>query len=106
MRGNINARRQKPNEPNGAAGKGPSEEEKQREKAREAKRRERMRNHIVKLNNPKAVIELENEPAYLRRGIQLDDLPNTEKPTYSRFSISEDEPHISDGNAYLHDNVD
>ncbi len=106
VRGNINARRQKPNESIGAGGKGPSEEEKQREKMREAKRRERMRNHIVKLNNPKAVIELENEPAYLRRGIQLDDLPNAEKPTYSRFSISEDEPHISDGNAYLHDNVD
>ncbi len=84
-----------------------AEEEMRKMQAREEKRRERLRNHVVKLNNPKAVIELENEPAYLRRGVHLEDVPNAEPPTYSRYSIGqEEEPHIREDNSYLHDNVD
>ncbi|MEM1216557.1 MAG: cell division protein FtsZ, partial [Bacteroidota bacterium] len=43
----------------------------QRAQAAEERRRERLRSQHVKLNNPQTINELENEPAYLRRGVQL-----------------------------------
>ena len=83
------------------------EEERRRFLEREQKRRERMRSSILKLNNPKTVIELENEPAYLRRGVDLDDVPHSQDQAYSKYTISDDdEPEISEGNSFLHDNVD
>jgi cell division protein FtsZ len=61
----------------------------------------------VKLSNPKTVIELENEPAYLRRGIKMEDVPDSQKSTYSQYMLSdEQEPSIRKGNSFLHDNVD
>lgn len=61
----------------------------------------------VKLSNPKTVIELENEPAYLRRGIKMDDVPDSQKSTFSQYMLSdEQEPSIRKGNSFLHDNVD
>jgi cell division protein FtsZ len=84
------------------------EEEERRLRYQHAqKRRERMRSSSLKLSNPQTVIELENEPAYLRRGIQLDDVPHSEGQAYSKYTISDDdEPEISEGNSFLHDNVD
>lgn len=90
--------------------KGKTEDEHETRKKRleeERKRIERQRNVSVKLNNPQVVNELESEPAYLRRGINLDDVPDAESPTYSKWTISDDEePVIRANNAYLHDNVD
>ncbi|MEY2904426.1 MAG: hypothetical protein RJA52_442, partial [Bacteroidota bacterium] len=61
----------------------------------------------IKLSNPKTVIELESEPAYLRRGIKMDDLPDAGKSEYSQYTLSEDEePNIKRGNSFLHDHVD
>lgn len=61
----------------------------------------------VKLSNPKTVIELENEPAYLRRGIKMEDVPDSQKSTFSQYVLSdEQEPNIRKGNSFLHDNVD
>lgn len=61
-----------------------------------------------KLNNPKTIIELENQPAYMRRGIHLDDVPASGETEMSKWTISEDEEADiqQNGNAYLHDNVD
>ena len=61
-----------------------------------------------KLSNPKRVIELENQPAYLRRGINLDDLPDADAQDMSNWTISNDtdSPQIKKQNSYLHDNVD
>lgn len=75
---------------------------------KERKRRERLRNNRVKLSNPQAIIELENEPAYLRRGVSLDDVPSSEEQPRSTWSINdEDEIDMRGrGNSYLHDNVD
>jgi len=88
-------------------GKEEEEDEKRRRYLQEQKRRERMRGSILKLNNPQTVIELENEPAYLRRGIDLDDVPHSEEEAFSKYTISDDEePEISEGNSFLHDNVD
>jgi len=91
------------------------EEEQQRKEERrkmlekERKRRERLRSNRVKLNNPKTIIELENEPAYLRRGVPLDDVPDSGEESRSKWTISEEEDEVEirpSGNAFLHDNVD
>jgi len=75
------------------------------------RRREEIRNrpiNVVKLNSPQTVIELENQPAYMRKNIHLDDVPDAASPAMSDWTISlEEEPEIRvGGNAFLHDNVD
>ena len=83
------------------------QEELKKKKEKDARRREKLRNQQVKLNNPQNVIDLENEPAYLRRGVNLDDVPD------SRRCISFQMDHlkmmtnqkIRSDNAFLHDNV-
>jgi len=83
------------------------EAERRENQKRTRKRRERLRANNPKLNNPRTVTELENEPAYLRRGINLDDVPDSEEQELSKWTISDDdEPEIRKGNSFLHDNVD
>ncbi len=77
---------------------------------REKRRRENLigdRNEL-KLNNPQTINELESEPAYMRRGVRLDDVPTSAENTYSTWSLSEgEEADIQEnGNSFLHDNVD
>ena len=82
------------------------EEERKKRMEIEARRRERLRNVSVKLNNPQNIVELENEPAYLRRNVELDDVPHSSTNESSKWSISEgDDPELRD-NSFLHDNVD
>ncbi len=92
-----------------------SEEEARREaqrrdlEARDAERRAALRNRteLPKLSNPKVVNELENQPAYLRRNIQLDNVAPSDQMEMSRWSISDDEAMpLRRDNRYLHDNVD
>ncbi|MDH3651939.1 MAG: cell division protein FtsZ, partial [Saprospiraceae bacterium] len=76
-------------------------------KAVDRQRREDLRNQNKRLNNPQAVIDLESEPAYVRRRVELDDVPHSSEINVSRWTISgEDEPEIKKDNPYLHDNVD
>ncbi len=85
------------------------EAERKRRQEEEAERREkeRLRNSNVKLSNPNTVIDLENEPAYVRRRIQLDEPPHSSEEDRSRWTISDDdEPELRENNRYLHDNVD
>ncbi len=75
----------------------------------ERRRKERLAqiSQKPKLNNPQTVNELENEPAYLRRGIDLDSVPDSAEPALSKYVVTdEDEPRLRDGNSFLHDNVD
>jgi cell division protein FtsZ len=81
-------------------------EERQKKLEREHKRREHLRNLNVKLTTPKNIVELENEPAYLRRGVSLDDVPHAEGYSISKWSITDDEPQIRENNQYLHKDVD
>ncbi|MBK6932345.1 MAG: cell division protein FtsZ [Saprospirales bacterium] len=95
--------------PDEAAEIGPEERRRRLEEAQ--RRREEVRNrpiNVVKLNSPQTIIELENQPAYLRKGISLDALPDAEASGMSTWTISiEDEPEIKmSGNSFLHDNVD
>lgn len=88
------------------------EKEEQARKKRmekEAERRQqRLRNLNVKLNNPRTINDLENEPAYLRKNVPLDDTPHSSEEGMSKWTISdeEDEPEINSNNSFLHDNVD
>ncbi|RMG83983.1 MAG: cell division protein FtsZ [Bacteroidetes bacterium] len=85
------------------------EAERRRQIEAERRRRERLRDFQVKLNSPKVVNELENTPAYLRRGVNLDNVPHSSDESMSRYTISDDadgEPEIKPGNSFLHDNVD
>jgi cell division protein FtsZ len=70
-------------------------------------RRQRLKNLSVKLNNPEVLNELENQPAYLRKGIALDDVEHSSESHVSKLILSDDEePEIKDNNSFLHDNVD
>lgn len=83
-------------------------EERRRAAEEEARRRERLRNLKPKLNNPNAINELESEPAFRRRGVNLDDIPPAHAPQSSRWTISDDDEAsiVARSNTYLHDNVD
>ncbi len=77
--------------------------------ARDEARRSALRNRteLPKLSNPKVVNELESQPAYLRRNIQLDNVAPSDEVELSRWSISDDEEMpLRRDNRYLHDNVD
>ncbi len=81
--------------------------ERKRQQEMETQRREQLRTNRVKLSNPQSVIELENEPAYLRRSVSLEDVPHSAEYTYSKWTIGdEEEPRFREGNSFLHDNVD
>ncbi|NBC06437.1 MAG: cell division protein FtsZ [Bacteroidetes bacterium] len=86
----------------------PTPEERKKWEEKERRRRERLRSNRVKLSNPQTIIELENEPAYLRRGVSLDDVPDAGEESRSKWTISDDDEveFRSNGNSYLHDNVD
>jgi len=61
-----------------------------------------------KLKKAEGIAEFENEPAYVRRNISLNEsLPSSEE-SVSRFGLSEDEDGKSGlrSNNFLHDNVD
>lgn len=73
----------------------------------EKRRKERLKNINSKLNNPTIINELENVPAYLRRKVELDDVPHSSDKDMSDYTISnDDEPQIKKGNSFLHGNVD
>lgn len=71
------------------------------------RRRERLNNLHQKLNNPQIVNDLESEPAYLRRKVELEDIPHSSESKMSKWSLSDGEkPELKKGNSFLHDNVD
>jgi len=67
----------------------------------------------MKLRLPGRISDLENEPAFKRRNVTLDDVASSSESSVSRFSINEEvDEHgerkieLRDDNPYLHDNVD
>lgn len=84
------------------------QEERKRIEAEAEKRQKRLRNLNVKLNNPRTINELENEPAYLRRNVRLDETPHSSEEELSKWTISDDDegPELRSNNSFLHDNVD
>lgn len=65
------------------------------------------KNMHVRLNNPHTLNELENQPAYLRRNVKLDEVPHSSESSFSKWTLNdEDELEMKKGNSFLHDNVD
>ena len=78
------------------------------QKQRSAERRVRMKEFNYKFNKSK-IDDIENEPAYKRRGIELENKNYSEDNEISRTSITLDENDdmkIRKNNSFLHDNVD
>ncbi len=62
-----------------------------------------------KLKSPNGLSELENEPAYKRRNINLEATPHSSESQVSRYTLSEGDDksaEIKPNNSFLHDNVD
>ncbi|MFO0494249.1 MAG: cell division protein FtsZ [Flavobacteriia bacterium] len=81
-----------------------SPEEQQR---RTQERLSKIQDYTSKLKKAEGISEFENEPAYVRRNIQLDNSQKSTQETVSRFGLTEDENGTSlRNNNFLHDNVD
>ncbi len=62
-----------------------------------------------RMKSPTDIVDLENEPAYKRKNINLDKIPHSSESTISRYTLSQDDtegPEIRPNNSFLHDNVD
>ena len=78
------------------------------QKLRSEERRLRMKEFNYKFNKSK-INDINNEPAFKRKGIDIDEVNNSEQQNISRTSLSEDESNevkIRKNNSFLHDNVD
>ena len=73
----------------------------------------KLKNLSFKLNNPAAINEMEKEPAYLRRGINLKDVDHSSESNLSPYFVENSEdpnklPELKKNNSFLHgkDRVD
>ncbi len=76
------------------------------QKAKERAMRLKEFNYRLKSAN---IADLENEPAYKRRNVTLDNVPHSSETTVSRYTLSENDEkkiEIKPNNSFLHDNVD
>jgi cell division protein FtsZ len=81
-----------------------SPEEQQR---RTQERLSKIQEYTAKLKKAEGISEFENEPAFVRRNIQIDNTPKSNEENFSRFGLSEDENGtVLRQNNFLHDNVD
>ncbi len=80
------------------------------DRKKEIARKEYLKNLITKpLESPKVIADMESEPAFKRRKVQLEDIGSSVESRLSRLSVSmedDDQPIIERGNSFLHDNVD
>ncbi len=69
----------------------------------------RLKDLSMKLRTSNGLQELENEPAYKRKQMQLQQVQHSSESQVSRFTLSKDEEggtEIRPNNSFLHDNVD
>jgi cell division protein FtsZ len=72
-------------------------------------REERLREISIKLRTPSGLTKLEDEPAYKRNNIDLEETAHSSEDETSHFSLTsdnEDKIVLNDKNSFLHDNVD
>jgi cell division protein FtsZ len=79
--------------------------EEQQRKTQE--RMSKIEEYTIKLKRAEGITEFENEPAFVRRNIQLDQTPKSSQERVSRFGLTEGENGTNlRNNNFLHDNVD
>lgn len=70
----------------------------------------RLKELNYKMSTPGGINDLEREPAYKRRNVTLDNVPNSADSNISRLTLSMDDndrnPEIRANNSFLHDRVD
>lgn len=80
------------------------------QQARAKERMERIQAYTSKLKSSSGLTDLEKEPAYKRKNIQIDDIPHSSEENMSKFTLSGDSDGekggLRDNNSFLHDNVD
>jgi cell division protein FtsZ len=70
---------------------------------------ERLRQMSIKLKSPGGLSELESEPAYRRKNVELSEEKPSEDSKISKYTLSEgddDDAELKSDNSFLHDNVD
>jgi cell division protein FtsZ len=70
---------------------------------------QKLRDLSLKLKSAGGLAEMEREPAYIRKKMELKDPPPNTGQQTSRYTLSSDEENNTDirsNNSYLHDNVD
>ncbi len=69
----------------------------------------RLKSMSMSFRNPGKISELENQPAYMRKNVELKDPDYSSKSEVSRHTLGEDSKNntvIKSDNSFLHDNVD
>jgi len=89
----------------------PYELSKEEQQRRAQERMERIRNYTSHLNSAEGLNELEKEPAFKRRNIDLDDIELSSDNQNSRFEAVDPKKNeggntLRGSNSFLHDNVD
>ena len=72
-------------------------------------RDDRLKNISMKLRTPSGLTSLEDEPAYKRDNVDLEETPHSSESEVSKYTLSEGEDNkteIKPNNSFLHDNVD
>ena len=81
-------------------------------KEESSNRKKVLKDLSFKWGTSKSIHEMENEPAYKRRGVDLENAPHSSENNNSRYSLGEEgrlgdvRPEIRKNNSFLHDNVD
>lgn len=77
---------------------------------RTRERLEKLKQLSYRMSSPNNIVEMEKEPAYKRRGVQLGDVkPSNEDGNISRMSLDNDgnnKPSLNSNNKFLHDKAD
>ena len=72
-------------------------------------REDRLKAISMKLRTPSGLTALEDEPAYKRDNVELEETPHSSDSELSKYTLSEGEDNkteIKSNNSFLHDNVD
>jgi cell division protein FtsZ len=70
---------------------------------------QKLKDLSIKLKSPADLENMEKVPAYMRRKVELNDIPASDKSSVSRFSLSDnknEETTLKENNSFLHENVD
>ena len=76
---------------------------------RAQKRKERLQKFNYRFRNNSGVELAENEPAYKRQGVELNDIKHSSEETVSNLNLGENQDgefELKSKNSFLHDNVD
>ncbi|MGB0980048.1 MAG: cell division protein FtsZ, partial [Croceimicrobium sp.] len=59
-------------------------------------------------NNPHGINDADNEPAYKRHGINIDQSAHSDQSSQGRMTLGDGDqgPELKGNNSFLHDNVD